>query len=135
MQKSILFSVVAVFALSFAHVAIAQENGDATASTSVVDEERLVIETRDKGTSPASRNLTVERVTRVQVPMGYGPVVSPTQRTQIHDIQREYNEVIALLRLRIELLELERNAKIEDVMTPAQLARINRPLRRGLLQR
>ena len=135
MQRSILFSVVAVFALSFALAAVAQENGDAPATAPVATEERLAIETRDKETSPANRGLRPERATRVQVPSGYGPVVNPSQRTKIHDIQREYNELIALLRLRIELLEMERNAKIEDVMTPEQLRRINRPLRRAVLPR
>ena len=110
-----------------------QEPASPTAQTARVVEERLTIETKDKET-PAMRGLKLERTFRRAVPQGYGPVVDAAQREQIYKIQEEYFEVIALLELRVELLKKERDAKIEGVLTPAQLQRV-RPARTPLLQR
>ena len=114
--------------------ATAQENGNAptTAVPATVQierptAERLTIETRDKDTQ-AMRGLKPDRTFRRAVPRGYGPVVEAAQREQIYKIQEEYFEVIALLELRLELLKAERDAKIEAVLTSAQLERIQRPV-------
>ena len=137
--RSILLCPVAVFAvalsaLSFA-AAVAQENGNTAAPPlPAAQEERLTIETRDKAT-PAMRNLRLERTFRRAVPAGYASVVTPAQREQIYKIQEDYFEVIAMLELRLELLKQERDAKIEGVMTPAQLDQIQRPTRRTILPR
>ena len=134
-----LLPLVATFALSFA-VAIAQEavqeNGDTPQppATSAVQEERLTVENNDKET-PAMKGLKPERAFQRRVPSGYGTLVSAVQREQIYKIQADYYELIALLELRLELLKKERDAKIEGVLTPAQLEQIQRPVRRTVLSR
>ena len=131
MQKSILLSIAAFFVLSFA-VAIAQED-DAT--TTRAADERFVIETKEKAT-PALKGLKLEKEYKPRLPNGFGPTginVDAAQRERIYKILTDYNELIALLKLRIELLEKERDAKILEVPTPAQLQKA-RPTR-GLLAR
>jgi len=135
-----LFSAVACFALSFA-VAVAQEAAQEpapepvqTPRSAVANEERLVVETREKE-SPAMRGLSPERVFQRRLPNGFAPLVNPAQREQIYDIQREYHEILTLLELRVELLRNERDVKIDAVLTPAQQERLNRPVRLPMLQR
>ena len=139
MQRSILFSVVACFAFSFA-AAVAQETEQETTQEPVQertvappDEERLVVEGREKD-RPAMKGLHPEREFQRRLPNGFAPLVNTTQREQIYKIQEEYYELITLLELRIELMKHERDAKIDAVLTPAQQQRLNRPVR-ALLQR
>jgi len=140
MTRTILLSAVACFALSFA-VAVAQEAAQEPAQEAnqvpspAPVEERLVVETREKTTSPAMRGLRPERIPQPRLPNGFGPLVNPTQREQVYQLQRDYNEMIALLELRVELLRNERDVKIDAVLTPAQQERLNRPVRTPLLPR
>ena len=127
MQKSILLSIVTFFALSFV-VAIAQETDGA--SSPVVGNERLVIETKDKE-SPATKGLKLEREVRPRLPNGYPAVIDTAQKEQIYKIQMGYNTLIAMLELRIDLLKKERDAKVERVLTPDQLEKVRRPVRRA----
>ena len=140
MQKSILLSIVAFFALSFA-AAIAQETPtpEPTAESrptpaAPAGETRLAIETKDK-TSPAMKGLKPAGEFRRRLPNGFGTVVDTTQRERVYKIQEEYYELIALLELRVELLKQERDIKIDAVLTPAQQERLNRPVRRAGLSR
>ena len=140
MKRQILLSVVTCFALSFA-VAVAQETEQETARDTVQertltppDEERLVLEAGEKD-RPAMRGLNPEREFQRRLPNGFRPLVSNAQRDQIYQIQEEYYELIALLELRVELLKNERDVKIDNVLTPAQQQRLNRPLRTPLLSR
>jgi len=139
MKRTVLLSAVACFALSFA-VAIAQEAAQEPApepvqTRTVPHEERLVIETRERTTSQAMRGLTPERVPQPRLPSGFAPLVNPTQREQVYQLQRDYNELIALLELRVELLKNERDVKIDAVLTSEQQQRLNRPVRTPILQR
>ena len=132
MQKTILLSVATFFALSFA-IAVAQEQ-EGTPTTSA--EERLAIETKAKD-SAATKGLKLEKEYKPRLPNGFGPrgvAVNPTQRDQIYALLSEYNEVIAMLELRIELLKEERDAKIDAVLTSEQQQRLNRPVRRIVLR-
>ena len=125
MQKLIVLSAVTCFAISLVVANdqdALQENEDAPAQT-VVTEERLAIETRDRDT-PAMRGLRNERTLMRRVPNGFGPLVSNAQREEIYQIQAQYFELISLLELRAELLRRERDAKIEGVLSPAQLERL-----------
>ena len=120
-----MLAVAAFFALSFA-VAVAQEADSNVPSA----DERVVIETKDKE-GPANKGLKLTREIRPRLPNGFGPVVDAAQREKIYKIQGEYNELIAMLELRIELLKKERDAKIESVLTPSQLERVRTPSRRA----
>jgi hypothetical protein len=127
MQKSILFSIITFFVLSLTVAIVAQETG-------TVDDERLVIETKDKD-GPATKGLKLEKEYKPRLPNGFAPIVDAAQKETIYKIQTEYNTLIALLELRIDLLKKERDTKIDTVLTPTQLEKINRPARRTLLSR
>jgi hypothetical protein len=128
MQKSVLLAVVTIFTLltlSFIS-AVAQET-DGTLSS-----ERLVIETKDKD-GPANKGLKLEKEPAPRLPNGFGPLVDGTQKEQIYSIQREYNGLIAMLKLRVALLEDERDDKVHAVLKPSQLEKVKRPARRAIL--
>jgi hypothetical protein len=126
-MPKILLSVFTFIALTFAVAVIAQET-DGT-PTPATGEERLTIETKDKG-SPATKGLKLEKEYKPRLPAGYGPAgaaVDTAQRERILKILTEYNDVIAILEMRIELLKKERDAKMETVLTPAQQQKLKRP--------
>ena len=129
MKKGILLSIAVCFAFSFA-VAVAQEAAQDPFQdrTTAADEERLVIELREKD-RPVTKGLKLEREFRPRLPNGFAPLVNPAQREEIYEILTEYNDVIALLELRVELLKNERDVKVDAVLTPAQQQRLNRPVR------
>ena len=139
MKRFTLLAVAVCFAFSFA-VAVAQETTQGPSQERTVtppDEERLVIETREKD-RPAMRGLKLEREYRPRLPNGFGPTgaaVDTAQREQIYKILTEYNDVIALLELRVELLKNERDVKIDNVLTPEQQRRLTRPVRTPILPR
>jgi len=122
MQKSVLLAVVTIFTFSFVS-AVAQSTGG------IPSEERVVIETKDKE-GLANKGLKLEKEIRPRLPNGFGPVANPTQKEEIYSIQREYNPLIAMLELRISLLKMERDAKIDSVLTPSQLEKIRTSTRR-----
>ena len=130
MIKFFSFSLTAFFAFWLA-VAVAQEADVSTGSTptAAVSDERLVIETKDKE-GPTNKGLKLNKEIRPRLPNGFGPIVDAAQKEKIYKIQGEYNELIAMLELRIELLKKERDAKIESVLTPSQLERVRASARR-----
>jgi Spy/CpxP family protein refolding chaperone len=133
MQKSILFSLFALVA--FALTAVAQDSDSSPTPSS--GDERLTIETKDRD-GQANKGLKLEKEVKPRLPNGFGPTginVDAAQKEKIYKIQNDYNTVIAMLELRIELMKKERDAKVDAVLTPAQLQRLNRPVRGGLLTR
>ena len=133
MQKSILFSVVTFFVFSFA-VALAQESEESSTPPSY-NADRLAIEQQDKEEKEKDREnlvyrgLKLEQKFQRRLPNNFAALVTPAQRDQIYKLQEEYFETLALLELRVELLKKERDAKIDAVLTPDQLQRLNRPAR------
>lgn len=122
MLKSVLLSIVTILILSLVPV-IAQDAVDTP------NEERVIIETKDKD-GPVNKGLKLEKAIRPRLPNGFGPIVNPAQKEKIYSIQSEYNPLIAMLELRITLLKMERDAKIETVLTPNQLEKIRSSTRR-----
>ena len=90
---------------------------------SVVAQDRLAIEQADKERD-VYKNLVVGKKFTRRLPNGYGPVVSNSQREEIYKTQQDYFETIELLKVRIEMLEAERNLKIDGLLTGEQRARI-----------
>lgn len=127
MQKSVLFLLVTFIVFSFTAAVIAQDTEDT--STPSVSDERLSLEAKEKE-NPASKDLKLEKEIKPRLPNGFAPVVDAAQREKIYTIQKEYNELIALLELRIKLLKQERDTKIDAVLTPSQLERVKRPAKR-----
>lgn len=63
---------------------------------------------------------------RGRLPNYFGKVVDLEQRDQIYAIQAQFNEQIASLEAEIKKLALERDRQVEGVLTPEQLAEVNR---------
>ena len=61
---------------------------------------------------------------RGRLPAYYGTVVDDKQRQAIYDIQKEYHPKIAALKAQLEALIKERDEKIEAVLTPEQLNKV-----------
>jgi len=59
-----------------------------------------------------------------RLPAYYGTVVDDKQRQAIYDIQEEYAPKIAELKAQLEALMKERDEKVEAVLTPEQLQKI-----------
>jgi len=135
MKRTISLTIASFCVLSFA-VAIAQEAevtpvpAPATAAT-----DRFTVETKVSeapAVKEAVKGLKLEQDFRRRLPNGFGPLVNATQRDQIYKIQEEYFEVVEMLKLRVKLLEEERDAKVDAVLTAEQQQRLNRPIRRIL---
>jgi len=133
MKRTISLTIAAFFVLSFA-VAIAQEEAGTSAPTTAATD-RFTIEAKVSevtAVKEAVKGLKLEQEFRRRLPNGFGPLVNTTQRDQIYKIQEEYFEVIEMLKLRVKLLEEERDAKVDAVLTAEQQQRLNRPIRRIL---
>jgi len=61
---------------------------------------------------------------RGRLPAYYGTVVDEKQRQAIYDIQKEYHARIAALKAQLEALIKQRDEKIDAVLTPEQLQKI-----------
>ena len=134
MKNTIIVSAVAFFVLSFA-VTVAQEEGTSTPASAAAATERFAIETKVNeapAVKESVKGLKLEQEFRRRLPNGFGPLVNTTQRDQIYKIQEEYFELIEMLKLRVKLLEEERDAKVDAVLTSEQQQRLNRPIRRIL---
>ena len=90
---------------------------------SAIAQDRLAMEQADKDRD-VYKGLTVSREFTGRLPNGYREVVSNSQREEIYKIQREYFNMIELLRLRIDQLESERANKIDGLLTGDQRTRI-----------
>jgi hypothetical protein len=61
---------------------------------------------------------------RGRLPAHYKDLVSPEQREEIYSIQAKFNTKIDELEAEIEKLKKQRDAQVERVLTPQQLARL-----------
>ncbi|MGL4594531.1 MAG: hypothetical protein ACRCUY_07375 [Thermoguttaceae bacterium] len=104
---------------------------DSKESTKPAAEERLPIEKTAKD-SPVMKNLQLDKKISGRLPDGYRVVITDSQRDEIYKIQIEYAEIIELLKLRIRLLEAERDQKVDDILTAEQAAKIRSTL--GVLE-
>ena len=90
---------------------------------SAAAQDRLAMEQGDKDRD-VYKGLAAGREFTGRLPNGYREVVSNSQREEIYKVQREYFDTIELLRVRIEMLELERANKIDGLLTTEQRTRI-----------
>ena len=87
--------------------------------------ERLPLE-KAQMESPVMKDITIEKKITGRLPNGYANVVTNAQRDDIYKIQKEYAEVIERLKLRIQMLESERNKKIDALLTEEQVEKVKR---------
>lgn len=76
----------------------------------------------EKGEKDAavSKGLKVEKKISGRLPNGYKSVVSASQKEDIYQLQKDYFELIELLKVRIELLEKELDAKVDALLDDNQ---------------
>ncbi len=86
-------------------------------------------EDRDR---PVMQDLTIEKKITGRLPNGYRNVVTSAQRDDIYKIQKEYNELIELLKIRIELLTKERDRRVDSLLSEEQIEKLRES--RGVLE-
>jgi hypothetical protein len=85
--------------------------------------ERLQLE-KAESNRPIQSELKIEKKITGRLPVGYKNVVKKSQIDEIHNIQREYAEIIERLKLRIELLEQECDKQVDALLEPEQVQKI-----------
>lgn len=109
MFGSLVLALTTAVAAQEVPSAVAVPNGDG----------RLAVETLEKGAA-VSKGLKVEKKLTTRLPNGYRTVVSTSQKEDIYALQKEYGELIELLKLRIALLESELHGKIDSLLDEDQ---------------
>ncbi|MDR1963758.1 MAG: hypothetical protein LBQ50_08260 [Planctomycetaceae bacterium] len=117
MKKTHLYGISLCFLFLFAVTVTAQE------TTTPPVGERLQLEKAERE-RPATNGLKVEKKFSGRLPNGFKDVVSSKQRDDIYALQKDYAELIELLKIRIELLEEERDKQIEALLTSEQAQKI-----------
>ncbi len=109
---------------------VADEEQNATPPTVQADG-RLALEQADRD-RPTMKDVVIEKKITGRLPNGYRNIVTTAQREDIYKIQREYNEMIELLKLRIEMLEQERDKRVDGLLTAEQVQKVRQT--RGVLE-
>lgn len=125
MKKTIAaFLMLGCFSLS---LQAQSETPKAAPATSPVDGGRFRLESTEMD-GPVMKTVTLDKKITGRLPNGYRSVVTDSQRDEIYKIQKEYNEIIERLKIRIQLLESERNQKVDALLTTEQANRIRTTL-------
>ncbi len=74
--------------------------------------------------SPAAAEPSAQKPFRGRLPAYYRQVVTEEQRQAIYQIQAEYAPKIAELRAQLEALIAQQDAKVQAVLSPEQLKRV-----------
>jgi len=114
----VLFAFLFLFCLSVSAQDQAEKPTDNRLAVEQVDKDRDVY-----------KGLTIGKKFTGRLPSGYREVVSNSQREEIYKIQKEYFEVLEMLKLRIEQLESERNRKIDGLLTEEQRTKLKSGVR------
>ena len=85
--------------------------------------DRLATEQADKDRD-VYKGLVVGKKFAGRLPNGYREVVSNSQREEIYKIQQDYFDMVELLKARLELLESEKNLKIDGLLTGEQRVKL-----------
>lgn len=115
-----------VLSLFFISSVIGQDEESPAATETVVapaEPERLGIEQGDKE-SASMKGLILTKKVPVRLPNGYKSVVTNKQREDIYKVLLPYNEIIELLKDRIKMLEMERDKKVDAILTEEQLEKL-----------
>ncbi|MDR2441403.1 MAG: hypothetical protein LBE12_18740 [Planctomycetaceae bacterium] len=85
--------------------------------------ERLQLE-KTELERPVTKGLNIEKKLSGRLPTGYRNVVTKKQRDDIYAIQKNYAELIELLKIRIVLLEQECDQQVDALLTSDQVQKI-----------
>jgi hypothetical protein len=123
MKKMNVFGIAMISCILFAVIATAQETPAPSDVAAKPVGTRLKLEKAEQQ-SPVMNGLKIEKKLTGRLPNGYRNIVSSKQRDDIYSIQKEYNELIELLKLRIELLEQESAQQIDALLDADQVQKI-----------
>ncbi|MDR3197033.1 MAG: hypothetical protein LBU34_04100 [Planctomycetaceae bacterium] len=124
MKTKNLFLVSMVFCVLFSAIVITAQETPAPSDSAVKPANtRLQLEKAELG-NPAMNGLKVEKKLTGRLPNGYRNIVTNKQRDDIYSIQKEYAELIELLKIRIELLEQEKAQQVDALLTSDQVQKI-----------
>lgn len=96
---------------------------DRSLASNTVPELRVTVQ--DDETQEETAEERLKRF-RGRLPNYFGRVIDESQREQIYELQARFNEQIDSLEMQIADLTKERNELVEKVLTPEQLAEVNR---------
>ncbi|MDR0705089.1 MAG: hypothetical protein LBF88_08880 [Planctomycetaceae bacterium] len=123
MKKMNVFGISMISCLLFAVIATAQETSVPSDVAAKPVGTRLKLEKAEQE-RPVMNGLKNEKKLTGRLPNGYRNIVSNKQRDDIYSIQKEYNELIELLKLRIELLEQESAQQVDALLDADQVQKI-----------
>ncbi|MDR2756749.1 MAG: hypothetical protein LBC20_13685 [Planctomycetaceae bacterium] len=113
-----------IFGVLCAVTVMAQETpAPSEVTAKPVNAQRLQLEKAEQG-SQVINGLKVEKKLTGRLPNGYRNIVTNKQRDEMYSIQKEYAELIELLKIRIELLEQESAQQVDALLTADQVQKI-----------
>lgn len=78
------------------------------------------------GAQDAAETAKPEAKRRGRLPAYFAAVVNEKQREQIYDLQAKYAEQMEALQKQLDALASQRDTEIDGVLTPEQLAEVNK---------
>ncbi|MDR2117712.1 MAG: hypothetical protein LBP87_15145 [Planctomycetaceae bacterium] len=85
--------------------------------------ERLQLE-KTELERPVTKGLNIEKKLSNRLPNGYRNIVTKEQRENMYAIQKNYTELIELLKIRITLLKQECDQQVDALLTSDQVQKI-----------
>jgi hypothetical protein len=122
-KKANVSVISVVFCVLFSVLVTAQEAPVSSEVAAKPLNTRLQLEKAERE-SQAMNGLKVEKKLTGRLPNGYRTIVTNKQRDEMYSIQKEYAELIELLKIRIELLEQESAKQIDALLEPDQVQKI-----------
>lgn len=129
MKNTLALTAVLLF-LVFSFNVVAQEETTPEPAAAPATE-RFALEQADRD-RPVMTDITITKKITGRLPSGYKAVITSTQRDEIYKVQKEYNELIELLKLRIELMEKERDHRVDALLDAEQVEKLRQT--RGSLE-
>ncbi|MDR2755836.1 MAG: hypothetical protein LBC20_09035 [Planctomycetaceae bacterium] len=120
MKKICVLNILFIFfLLSFSATTAAQK----IITPKISPDKRLQLE-KTELERPVTKGLNIEKKLSNRLPNGYRNVVTKEQREDIYTIQKNYAELIELLKIRIALLELECDQQVDALLTSDQVQKV-----------
>ncbi|MDR0337612.1 MAG: hypothetical protein LBI18_11035 [Planctomycetaceae bacterium] len=120
MKKICVLKISFIFFLFFFSLTVAAQ-GTATPKTPAG--ERFQLEKAELE-RPIAKGLTIEKKLSGRLPNGYRNIVTEKQKSEMYAIQKNYAELIELLKIRIALLEQECDQQLDALLTSDQVQKI-----------
>jgi hypothetical protein len=123
MKKTYLLGISLILFFLFSATVTAQKTVIQKTVTPPPKRERLQLE-KTELERPVTKGLNIEKKLSSRLPNGYRNIVTDKQRNDIYAIQKDYAEIIELLKIRIILLERECDQQVDALLTSDQVPKI-----------